>query len=385
MSIATYEIAETDELEAFGQDDSRLDTSAGLGQDDPVETVQYGDVPMSNGKRKWCLCLVIAALTLAATAAILGIVFSVRTRGDQGSGDETPGGPGTASIPKGDGEDSSLGDNSDGLEPISPSEPKPSPVTVLQPPPPTTPPEDAKLFSIQVLGSSSHDPSAFTQGLEFDNGVFYESTGLRGQSSLRRVEVNSGKVLQKQELKDMTLFGEGITLHGSHHIFMLTWQSGRGFIFNQTTFEIIKEWRYEGEGWGLALDRENEEVYMSDGTTQLRVLDPDDLSEKRRVNVTLNGKPVTNLNELEWVCGEIWSNVWLTSRIYRIEPSTGVVKSVIDASILPLKGDNTLGADVLNGIAFDADTGRLWFTGKKWSKVYQVSVTDDSLDLKNCK
>lgn len=357
-TAATYEIAETDELEALGRDDITIDTSAALAPDDPVHTQHY-DKPHEPSRYRCCIVFSIFVLALAIGATVVTVLLTRGSGQADGGVDVTTenGGQGEA------GED-------------APQEPKP-----------VEAPEEGgvKTYTVQVQGRHPHDPMAFTQGFEFAGGVFYESTGLRGQSSLRKVEIATGKVLQRYALPDMRLFGEGMTLHTDHHIFMLTWQAGRGFVFNQSTFEVIKEWSYNGEGWGLCMDRDKDEVYMSDGTHELRVLDPDDLSERRRVPVTVRGRKAKNLNELEWVCGEVWANVWTTNLIYRIDPHTGVVKSIINASGLPVQRDRLPHNDVLNGIAFDRETGRLWFTGKKWPAVYEVTITDDSLDLTKCK
>lgn len=176
-----------------------------------------------------------------------------------------------------------------------------------------------------------------------------------------------------------------MTLHRDHHIFMLSWRAGRGFIFDQNSFKLLKEWHYKGQGWGLTMHDSADEVWMSDGTPDLRVLEPENLTEKRRIKVTLDGKPVPELNEIEWVCGEVWANVWRTTDIYRIDPVTGIVKSILDVSNLPLRADIVLGQNVLNGIAYDWQSGRLWVTGKKWSKIYQIHVNDPNLDITHCK
>ncbi len=239
--------------------------------------------------------------------------------------------------------------------------------------------------AIKVIATHPHDPTAFTEGLEYARGYLWESTGLRGASSLRRVRLDDGKVEQIYTFKDKNIFGEGITLHHDHHIFMLSWRSGRGFIFDQNTFKLLKEWRYKGQGWGLTMHDSAEEVWMSDGTDTLRVLEPEGLTEKRHVKVTLDGRPVMRLNEVEWVCGELWANIWETKHIYRIDPSTGKVKAIVDCSSLPLERDVIVGQDVLNGIAFDWESGRLWVTGKKWSKIYQIHVEDPKLTLHGCK
>ncbi|PXF40657.1 Glutaminyl-peptide cyclotransferase [Gracilariopsis chorda] len=364
-STATYEIADTDELEALGCDDPTYDTSAALGHNESVHTPMHTPVyhpSEPRWKHRWCLPVVLVVLAFTATSAFVGIFLSIR-KGDIRSNDAS------------------------GSESTTPISPVAAPDTTANPNStqdlsPTTP---LRHYTVEVVTKHPHDPYAFTQGFEYANGFFYESTGIQGRSSLRKVEIATGKVLQNHSFSDLPVFGEGMTLHTTHHIFMLTWKAGRGFIFNQSTFELQKEWKYEGEGWGLAMDRKNNEVYMSDGTSELRILDPEDLSERRRIQVTLEGQPVTQLNELEWICDELWSNVWQTSKIYRINPMTGVVKSVIDASNLPLREDVTQRIDVLNGIAFDEQTGRLWLTGKLWPSVYQVSVKDDDLDLAKCK
>eukprot|EP00177_Eucheuma_denticulatum_P003663 GFKZ01006644.1.p1 GENE.GFKZ01006644.1~~GFKZ01006644.1.p1 ORF type:complete len:371 (-),score=51.00 GFKZ01006644.1:955-2028(-) len=355
-TTATYEIAETDELEALGRDDITVDTSAALAPDEPVHTGDY-DKADAPSRTRCCLVFSVFVIALAVGAAVVAVLLTRGSGGEAESDGKGEGGAGGGLEGEGGG---------------------PKPVGVDSG-------GEVKTYTVQVRGRHPHDAMAFTQGFEFAGGVFYESTGLRGQSSLRKVEIKTGKVLQRFELPDMRLFGEGMTLHTDHHIFMLTWQAGRGFVFNQSTFEVIKEWSYDGEGWGLCMDRDRDEVYMSDGTHELRVLDPNDLSERRRVPVTVRGRKAKNLNELEWVCGEVWANVWMTHLIYRIDPQTGVVKSIIDASALPAKGDRLPNNDVLNGIAFDRQTGRLWFTGKKWPAVYEVTITDDSLDLTKCK
>lgn len=363
MTSSNYQIADSDELEALGRDDDpNYDTSAGLG---PGDDVGMAEAASSSSKRRWCVCLVFVVLTLAGLVTFLSVFF---------------GGGGRSEKKK-----ASSDGNSSSNEPSTPAK---SPAAVpsghispsIQPSP-----SSVATFTVTVIDKTPHDEQAFIQGLEYQDGFFYEGTGLRGRSTLRKVEIGSGKVLQNYKFDNDSLFGEGITLHKNEHIFMLTWQSGRGLIFNQSTFEVIKEWKYEGEGWGLTMDRSSEEVYMSDGTSALRVLDPQDMSEKRRIDVTLRGKHVTNLNELEWICGEVWANVWQSRQIYRIDPKTGLVKSIINAEALPEKEDITPSMDVLNGIAFDKDTGRLWLTGKLWKTVYQVSISDSSLNLKECK
>lgn len=368
-----YTIAESDELAAFGVDDEGdvMDTSAGLEADEEVGNMgKLGGMRTSEGggmKKRWLVWMIVGLLGVVVIGlAGVGVWKLVqrneaKTGTDEGSGTDVEGNSGV-----GDGADGSSGNGTDDGNGNGEKQ------------------QEVKTYTVEVVKRLPHDKMAFTQGFEFKNGVFYESTGLRGMSSLRKVEIESGKVLQRYDIPDMKLFSEGITLHGDEHIFMLTWQAGKGFVFNQTTFEVLKTWEYEGEGWGLAWDKKKDEVWMSDGTDVLRVLEPEELKEKRRLKVTLNGKSVKNLNELEWICGELWANVWMEWKILRIDPENGKVKAIIDASKLPLKEDVVPGMDVLNGIAFDREEGTIWLTGKKWSTVYQVRITDDSLMLKQC-
>ncbi|CAN8076416.1 unnamed protein product [Agarophyton chilense] len=366
-STAPYEITDTDELEALGRDDPAFDTSAALRDDAQLVQSDYSP-SQPRWKNRWCLPVVLTVLAFSAISAFAAVFVSIRRGELPGAADDSS--PTPPDLPLSTGDDSQ--NTTTGIPPDGDQSAETA---------------NVKTFTVNVVKKHRHDPMAFTQGFEHGNGVFYESTGLQGRSSLRKVDIETGNVLQVYNFTDDTLFGEGMTVHTTHHIFMITWRAGRGFIFNQSTFEIQKEWSYEGEGWGLTMDREKDEVYMSDGTSQVRVLDPEDLSERRRINITMNGNPVDKLNELEWICGELWSNVWTTSKIYRIDPTTGKVKSIIDANALPLESDLSAGKqiDVLNGIAFDKDTGRLWLTGKLWPYVYQVSITDDSLDLTRCK
>lgn len=251
--------------------------------------------------------------------------------------------------------------------------------------------DKVKTYEPTVIKTTAHDRHAFLQGLEYDpvRGQFFESTGLhQGRSSLRRVEIGTGKVLQQVGLGDDGLFGEGLTMQGTDRIVMLTWQAGVGFVFDQKTFKVLRKWKYKGEGWGLATDRLTNTVYMSDGTSAIRVLDPETLEEKRRFEVTMDGKPQKALNELEWICGEIWANVWMTKRIVRIDPATGKVRSQINVPNLPRAEDmppktgtdRTYRPDVLNGIAYSPEDGRIWITGKLWPAVYEVTINDNELD-----
>ena len=225
------------------------------------------------------------------------------------------------------------------------------------------------VYGYQVVRSYPHDRTAFTQGLIVRNGVFYEGTGMPGQSTVRKVKIETGDVLQAKRL-DAQYFGEGITeFKGS--IYQLTWQHGLGFVYDANTFEQQRTFTYKGEGWGLTHDGKH--LIMSDGSAELRVIDPSTMAEIRRITVRDNGRPVPQLNELEFVKGEIFANVWQTERIVRISPSDGRVTGWIDLAGLLSPAERT-GADVLNGIAYDAASDRLFVTGKWWPRVFEITV-----------
>jgi glutamine cyclotransferase len=225
-------------------------------------------------------------------------------------------------------------------------------------------------YGYQVVRSYPHDRGAFTQGLIVRNGAFYEGTGQPGQSTLRKVKIETGEVLQLKRL-DPQYFGEGITeLKGS--IFQLTWKHGIGFVYDLNTFAQTRTFTYTGEGWGLTHDGTH--IIMSDGSADLRFLDPATLRETRRVTVRDSGRPVERLNELEFVKGEIYANVWQTERLVRISPSDGRVVGRIDLSGLLAPSDRA-GVDVLNGIAYDAAADRLFVTGKWWPRVFEIKLT----------
>ncbi len=225
-------------------------------------------------------------------------------------------------------------------------------------------------YSYEVVAAYPHDPQAFTQGLFFLKGKLYESTGLVGRSTLREVDLKTGKVLRRQDLPPH-VFGEGIAPFGDR-IVALTWKNGEGYVFDRTSFRKLSRFAYAGEGWGLTGD--GERLIMSDGTDALRFLDPKTLTETGRIRVTLNGKPLTRLNELEFIDGAVYANVWQTNAIVRIDPSSGVVTAVIDMRGLREELGGAQGADVLNGIAWDAASKRLFVTGKNWPKLFEVRL-----------
>jgi glutaminyl-peptide cyclotransferase len=226
-------------------------------------------------------------------------------------------------------------------------------------------------YGYRVVHAYPHDINAFTEGLEYRAGYLYESTGLKGRSWLRKEDLESGKVLQQIDL-DPQYFGEGITIL-NQQIFRLTWQSQIGFVYDQANFRLKRTFNYPGEGWALTNDGQN--IYMDDGTSQIRVWDPYTLQEKRRITVRDNGVPVDMLNELEWVRGEIYANIWQTDRIARISPVDGRVLGWIDCTGLLSASDQTGGEGaVLNGIAYDVLGDRLLVTGKLWPKIFQIKL-----------
>ncbi|GAO39337.1 putative glutamine cyclotransferase [Sphingomonas changbaiensis NBRC 104936] len=221
---------------------------------------------------------------------------------------------------------------------------------------------------VEIVRTFPHDPSAFTEGLLYLDGKLYESTGLEGRSSIREVRLDDGKVV-RQAVIPPQYFGEGIVNWGTKLI-SLTWQNGLGFIWDRATLKRTGEWRYPGEGW--ALTRNGREIVMSDGTPQLRFLDPNTLKELRRVTVTAGGSRVTRLNELEWVKGDVLANIWQTDRIARIDPASGRVKAWIDLAPLVAKVPRRGSDDVPNGIAYDAKGDRLFVTGKNWPYLFEI-------------
>ena len=230
------------------------------------------------------------------------------------------------------------------------------------------------MLTYKVVNTYPHDRAAFTEGLVMDGGELYEGTGMNGQSSLRRVDLESGKVLQNVAL-DPQYFGEGVTVW-KDQIIQLTWQSHTGFVYDKGSFKLLKTFNYPSEGWGLTHDATS--LIMSDGTPTIRFLDPVTFQETKRITVTDKGQPVSNLNELEYVRGEILANVWQTDRIARISPETGTVIGWIDLGGLLSLADRQQPVDVLNGIAYDAEHDRLFVTGKLWPKLFEITLVPRS-------
>jgi glutamine cyclotransferase len=230
----------------------------------------------------------------------------------------------------------------------------------------------APVQNYKVIATFPHDADAFTQGLVFADGEFYESTGLNGQSSLRRVEIATGKVLQHLKVAD-EYFAEGLALVGDE-LLQLTWQHKRGFVYDRKTFKQKRTFAYATEGWGIAYDG-GSQLVMSDGSDALTFLDTKTLAPTKTIRVRDAGRPITQLNELEWIEGEIWANVWMTDRIARISPNTGEVNAWVDlASLWPIAQRPQPSEQVLNGIAYDKATRRIYITGKKWPRLYQITV-----------
>ena len=231
-------------------------------------------------------------------------------------------------------------------------------------------PKSGHAEAFKVLHTYPHDPKAFTQGLIYLDRQLYESTGLNGRSSLRMVDLSTGQVQQKYDVPP-EYFGEGLTDWGSTLI-QLTWQSHKAFVYDRFTFNLQRTFTYEGEGWGLTHDRT--QLILSDGTSYLRFLDPKTFHETRRIHVTESGKPIENLNELEYIHGEIYGNIWGSNEIVRISPRTGKVLARIDLTGIIDKRELTESNAVLNGIAYDAAGDRLFVTGKLWPKLFEIKI-----------
>jgi len=224
-------------------------------------------------------------------------------------------------------------------------------------------------YGYQVVRAYPHDPLAFTQGLVYLDGVLYEGTGLNEQSSIRKVKLETGEVLQKRDLP-FEYFGEGI-VNWKDRLLEITWQNHTGFIYDLATFAPKGKFEYPGEGWGLTQD--GKRIIMSDGSAEIRFWDPETLKETGRITVMHEGRKVVRLNELEWVKGEIYANVWETERIVRVDPKTGKVVGWIDLTGILQPRDHDPG-HVLNGIAYDAKGDRLFVTGKCWPKLFEIKL-----------
>ncbi|MCE5333561.1 MAG: glutaminyl-peptide cyclotransferase [Desulfobacteraceae bacterium] len=230
------------------------------------------------------------------------------------------------------------------------------------------------VYSVKIVRTFPHDPTAFTEGLVYANGALYESTGLNGRSSLRKVEIESGNVTQKYDMPSQH-FGEGLTMWNGL-LYQLTWRSNRGFVYDSESFALRDTFNFAGEGWGLSHDGTN--LVMSTGGSKLIFLNPDGFAQERVLPVVDRGRPVQLLNELEFINGEIFANIWQKDVVARISPKTGAVTGWIDMSSLREAVSDSDNAEALNGIAYDPEGDRIFVTGKFWPSVFQIEIVGDS-------
>jgi glutamine cyclotransferase len=230
--------------------------------------------------------------------------------------------------------------------------------------------ESVPVYTYQVINTWPHDAEAYTQGLVFYDGALFESTGLHGSSSLRRVELKTGKVKKKVDVA-REYFAEGMTIFRDK-IFQITWQSQKGFVYDIKKLKQEGEFAYEGQGWGLTHD--DHFLIMSDGTNRIRFLDPTNFQVQRTISVYDNGQPLTDLNELEYIKGEIYANIWKVDRIVRLDPATGRINAWVDMTGLHHAGNDPNSENCLNGIAYDAEGDRLFVTGKRWPSIFEVRL-----------
>lgn len=225
----------------------------------------------------------------------------------------------------------------------------------------------------RIVAEYPHDTKAYTQGLLWADGGLYESTGEYGESSLRKVDPATGKAERMVSLPER-YFGEGLALVGDSLLYQLTWQEQRCLVYRKNDFRQVGVFAYSGEGWGLTPNAAGDSLYMSDGSSWVRVLDPADFSQRRRFQVRDDNGAVTEINELEWIGGKLWANLYLTDRIAVIDPATGQVTHYIDCAALQTRIAHRRGTNVLNGIACDPATGRIFVTGKNWDKLFEIEA-----------
>ena len=256
---------------------------------------------------------------------------------------------------------------------IAPSEPVAA-AAPTTPSPAPAPAQPVARQTYEIVRQMPHDTAAFTQGLFFLDGTLFESTGRYGESQLRKLDPDTGNVLITKDLP-ASVFGEG-SAHWNGRMIVLTWKAGTGFIIDPDTLEIASSFSYPGEGWGLTAS--DTHLIKSNGSDQLLFLDPDTFKITKRVRVTLNGNALRKLNELEWINGEVWANVWQADQIVRIDPESGHVVGVIDLTgLFPAADRDAPLDDVLNGIAYDATTDRLFVTGKHWPNLFELRIVDN--------
>ncbi|MEL6930309.1 MAG: glutaminyl-peptide cyclotransferase [Cyanobacteria bacterium J06600_6] len=235
---------------------------------------------------------------------------------------------------------------------------------------PTVAKEKTEVCDYKVVATYPHDRQAFTQGLIYDRGDLYESTGLNGQSTIRKVDLETGEVLQIESLADK-YFGEGLTLW-QDRLIQLTWVSKTGFVYDRESFEELETFTYPTQGWGLTHD--GQKLILSDGSSVLYFLDPDSFEAVGQIEVKEHDTPVAQLNELEFVNGEVWANIWMSDRLARIDPETGNIKGWIDLTGIYEPDTANKQDAVLNGIAYDPKSDRLFVTGKLWSKLFEIDI-----------
>lgn len=230
--------------------------------------------------------------------------------------------------------------------------------------------EGAPTRGYKVVAELPHDPVNFTQGLMIADGFLYEGTGKTGESRLMRIDMKTGKMLKQAKL-DNALFGEGVVVHKGL-IYQLTWHKQRCIVFDQKTMIRKKKFKYQGQGWGITTD--GTDFFMSNGSDEISIRDPETFEIKKTIKIVDGEESIYDLNELEYIAGEIWANIWQQDRIARIDPATGKVNSWVDCSGLKDKLGNTATAGVLNGIAIDPVTKNIWITGKNWDKLFHIEV-----------
>lgn len=237
-----------------------------------------------------------------------------------------------------------------------------------------TPPEplQPRIYTYRVKAVYPHSETAYTQGLQYADGLLWEGTGQHGSSVLQKTDLATGRTETVARLP-RTEFGEGIALLDGR-VYQLTWQSNKAYVYDAATGDKLREHRYPGEGWGLTTD--GRKLYLSDGSASIHTLDPETFRREKRVTVTCAGEPVQWLNELEWIDGRIWANVYTTDQIVVIDPETGAVEGIVDLAGLLPEADRTASTDVLNGIARDPETGRIFVTGKNWPKLFEIEIIE---------
>ena len=237
---------------------------------------------------------------------------------------------------------------------------------------PAATPAAPRTYTYRVIESYPHSTDSYTQGLLFADGVMWEGTGEYGHSRLQRIDLETGRTDVVATLP-RSEFGEGIALLDGK-IYQLTWENNKAYVYDAATGRQLRTFAYAGEGWGLTTD--GEKLYMSDGTASIYTVDPATFRREKRVTVTFQGAPVNYLNELEWIEGKIWANVYTTDQIVIIDPATGAVEGIVDLTGLLPEEDVTPATDVLNGIAYDAAGGRIFVTGKNWNKLFEIEIRE---------